>query len=126
MTNNEDLLNRRASPRIDARIRVDFRSGREFIACYSENISKGGLFLQTETAPDPNASIEVVLHPPEESGSHEDIKLLGRIVRMISVSDSGKSLHKVALQFIDMTPQVQSKLDLLYEALAQDMTQVDR
>ena len=123
MVEADNPINRRASPRIDARIQVDFRSGREFIVCYSENISKGGLALQTESAPDPNAVIEIILHPPAESGHREDIKLRGRIVRMMSMMDCGKALHKVALQFVDMTPQIQMKLDLLYEALAQDMTQ---
>ena len=118
MVENSSAANRRSSPRIDARISVDFRSGQEFIACYSENISKGGLFLQTETAPDPNAVIEIVLHPPQGSAQRSDIILRGRIVRMMSMMDSGKSLHKVALQFVDMTPQVQSQLDLLYESLA--------
>ena len=115
-----DLLNtpqRRSSQRVDARIQVEFSSGPEFVACYSENISKGGLFLQTETAPDPNAVIEVVLHPPQTAVKHGDIILRGRIVRMMSAVDSGKSVHKVAIQFVDLTPQIQTQLDMLYDSL---------
>jgi hypothetical protein len=109
-------INRRTAPRVDARIQVAFQSNEEFIHCYSENISKGGIFLQTDVQPDPNATIEVVLHTPKSSLSDSrEIRLKGRVVRLFSIVENAKQVHKVALQFVDLTPQVQTQLDMLYE-----------
>ncbi len=111
--------NRRSSNRVDARVKVQFKNGREFVACYSENISKGGIFLQSEVPPDPNATLEIVLDFPEGVASSQSkaIVLKGKVVRLMSVVDSGKAIHKVAVQFIELTPQIQMQLDLLYESL---------
>lgn len=113
--------NRRSSARVDARIQVAFQSNAEFIHCYSENISKGGIFLQTEIQPDPNATIEIILLPPKSAKTAPgEIKLKGRVVRLFSVVENSKPIHKVALQFVDLTPQVQTQLDLLYEEFSQE------
>jgi hypothetical protein len=110
--------NRRASPRIDARIKVQFRNGREFIACYSENLSRGGIFLQTEIPPDPNAILEVVLDIPNNvPSSNRQIVLRGRVIRLMSVVENSKATHKVAVQFVELTPQIQMQLDSLYEQI---------
>src|SRR5207302_707654 len=94
-----------------------FKNGREFIACYSENISKGGIYLQTELPPDPNALLEIVLDLPTalQASGTKQISLRGRVVRLMSLVENSKATHKVAVQFIELTPQIQMQLDLLYE-----------
>ncbi len=114
-----DRSDRRIHPRIDARIRVQFKTGKEFIDSYSENISKGGIYLETSAAPDPNAVLEVVLDLPLalQAPDLKQITLRGRIVRTITSSEDKKTTHKVAIQFIEMTPQIQTKLDMMYDDL---------
>jgi c-di-GMP-binding flagellar brake protein YcgR len=110
---------RRRSQRIDARIEVQFRSGTEFTACYTQNLSKGGIYLETESLPDPNATIEIVLElPKSDTRKSTKLKLIGRIVRLMSVSIDSKTIHKVGIQFLDVPPQIQVQLDSFYEELA--------
>lgn len=113
MTN---VQNRRSSARVDAKIQVAFRSGGEFVDCYSQNLSKGGIYLETQTLPDPNAVLELVLNLPAPAS--RQLSLQGKIVRLMSVSESSKTIHKVAIQFLEVPPEVQLQLNLLYEDLA--------
>ena len=114
-----NLANKRSSNRIDARIEVKISTQKEFEVCYSQNISRGGIFLETSILPDPNANIELVLNlKPLLAGSSDSmLSLTGRVVRLISVSENGKSIHKIGIQFVDLSPQVQMQIDQIYERL---------
>lgn len=114
---------KRQHERFDARIQIQFSSGDEYRLAYSRNISKGGIFVESESLPDPNATIELLLdlselHRDGLSWSKErlkEVKVKGRVVRLITVSEKGKSLHKVAIQFFDMAPSTQVLFDEIYE-----------
>lgn len=122
MVNEGNHDDRRASRRVDARIDVLFRNNQEFIQCYTQNLAKGGIYLETETLPDPNANIELVLDlSSAEAGSDlGKVTLSGKVVRLMSVSMDGKKIHKVAIQFMNTPPQVQAKIDSLYNRLLED------
>lgn len=104
---------KRKFPRYDARIEVKFETGEEYTICYSRNISRGGIFIETAELPDPNATIELVLDltEPMESAKPLQLKVTGKVVRLMSINESGKSTHHVAIQFVDIPPQVQIELD---------------
>jgi hypothetical protein len=95
MPNSENLANknRRRSDRIDARIKVQFRSGKEFSACYSQNLSKGGIYLETADLPDPNALIELDMELPgsPQNPTPTTISITGKIVRLMTVSIDKKN-----------------------------------
>ncbi len=118
----DDHDDRRASRRIDARIDVLFRTNKEFIQCYTQNLAKGGIYLETELLPDPNANIELVLDLSSADQGQElgKVSLTGKVVRLMSVSMDGKKIHKVAIQFINTPPQIQAKIDSLYNRLLED------
>lgn len=114
-----DMTNeQRASRRIDAKIEVAFRSGQEFVRCFTENLSKGGIYLETDSLPDPNALIELVLNFNDVLESNQSLHLTGKVVRLMTVNQSGKTTHKVAIQFINLDPKTQLVLDRYYETLA--------
>lgn len=110
---------KRSSQRIDARIHIQFQTNQEFADCYSKNISKGGIFLETEVLPDPNATIELVLDLTEATSALEPLQVtvMGRVVRLMSFQHSGKRYHQVALQFVDLPAQTQLLLDQVYSRL---------
>jgi hypothetical protein len=118
MAHDED--NRRIHPRIDARILVKFKTDDEFTTCYSHNISQGGIYLETEKLPDPNANIDIVLDLSEidEAKSSKELHLVGRVVRLMTVMIDTTPKHSVALQFIDVPPQTQVVLDEIYDKLS--------
>ena len=118
--------NRRRYPRIDARVSVTFKDNEEFVSCYSQNLSHGGIFLETSVLPDPNAVIDLVLDcsAVEENPNNKEIHLVGRVVRLISEYADGKPHHKVALQFLDVSPEIQIRLDHLYNTLSPENSKV--
>lgn len=111
---------RRRSTRIDARIDVQFRNNLEFVNCYTQNLAKGGIYLETPVLPDPNATIELVLDlgSAADDSSLGKVSLTGKVVRLMSVTMDGKAVHKVAIQFVDTPPPVQAKIDSLFSKLA--------
>lgn len=117
--NQKSGAERRRDPRIDARIEVQISTNKEFEVCYSQNISRGGIFLETHLLPDPNAKIELVLNLKSILGGSKDsiVKLQGRVVRLMSVHENSKTIHKVGIQFIDIPAQTQVLLDQIYESV---------
>jgi hypothetical protein len=111
--------NKRQSQRIDARIEVQISTQKEFEVCYSQNISRGGIFLETHILPDPNAAVELVLNLKSimPAGRDPFVKLNARVVRLMTIVESGQKIHKVGMQFVDITPQTQILLDQFYEEL---------
>jgi len=119
MSVEDDHDDRRSSRRIDAKIEVKFRSNREFATCYSQNLSKGGIYLETTDLPDPNANIELVLDLTTASDNDlGQVTLTGKVVRLMTVTMDKQKVHKVAIQFIDVPPQIQAKIDSLYNQLS--------
>lgn len=116
---SEENKNKRKHERVDARVQVQFRTGDEFATCYSKNISKGGIFLESRVLPDPNANIELNLDLSSFSQEAEpkSIQLMGRVVRLVTIVEDSKPLHKVAIQFIDIDAHTQLLLDQVYEKL---------
>lgn len=109
----------RRHPRIDARIEVNFQTGADYVQCYTKNISRGGLYIESENLPDPNAHIELNLSVGDASGDspEESITVFGRVVRLMSESQDGHTIHKIGIQFVDISPQTQVHLDKLYQDL---------
>jgi len=84
-----------------------------------KNISRGGLFLEAEVLPDPNAVVDLVLDLTENLGPEPAIvNLKGRVVRLMTVTEGKKSFHQIAIQFFDVTPQIQLQLDRYYQELS--------
>lgn len=110
---------KRQHPRVDARIQVEFKTEQEFATCYSKNISRGGIFLETDILPDPNATVELVLDLSEfsEDADTKQVSIRGRVVRLMTITESSKQIHKIAVQFVSVEPYVQVMLDRLYEKL---------
>ena len=91
---------RRKYPRIEAKIKVTFRTIPELIEEYTRNISGGGIFLKTDRLLDPNATIDLTLQFPEELGSFE---VKGKVVRLMTLSDPkepGKHLYGAGIRFM--------------------------
>lgn len=100
---------------------MQFRTDREFAACYTQNLSKGGIYLETSELPDPNAIIELSMELPPSAARSMDqrITLKGRVARLMTVSVDSKTIHKVAIQFVDLEPQVQLQINRLFDELSQ-------
>ncbi|HET9752997.1 MAG TPA: PilZ domain-containing protein, partial [Myxococcales bacterium] len=55
----------RGFPRVQARLQVGWSSAREFLVAYSENISRGGIFVATQNPPPLRETVELLLELPD-------------------------------------------------------------
>jgi type IV pilus assembly protein PilZ len=67
----------RKHPRIDVWIEVTFKSSRELVTSYMRNISKGGVFIQTEEPLDLGTVLALTFQLP---GQENLIKIKGKVV----------------------------------------------
>lgn len=94
-------IERRKHPRVEAKIKISFRSMQDLTHEYTRNISTGGIFLKTDRLLDPNAVIELDIQFPDELGQ---FRARGKVTRLMSLShpdDPKKLLYGVGVKFID-------------------------
>lgn len=92
-------IEKRKHPRVEARIKVSFRSVEQLSHEYTRNISTGGIFLKTDRLLDPNAVIELDIAFPDHLGN---FKVLGKVTRLMTMShpeDPKKLLYGVGIKF---------------------------
>jgi type IV pilus assembly protein PilZ len=69
---------RRRAERIDLIVRVDYKTVDELFSEFARNINEGGMFVETETPPEPGSPVALQFRIP---GSEEPISVMGRVVR---------------------------------------------
>jgi len=97
---------KRKHPRVEAKVRVSFRTMEELVQEYTRNISGGGIFMKTNQLLDPNAEIELSVKFPDGLG---EFTVKGKVKRLMSLThpeDSDKQLYGVGVQFIDPDPKM--------------------
>ena len=71
--------------RVKVRLKVRFRNARAFISEYTQNISKGGLFIKTLKPCGLEEIVEVVLLLP---GSGQEVSCLGEVAHVITAAEA--------------------------------------
>ena len=69
---------RRRSDRIELMVRVDYKTVDELFSEFARNINEGGMFVETDTPPEPGSPVALQFRIP---GSEEPIAVMGRVVR---------------------------------------------
>ena len=95
---------KRKHPRVDARIKVAFRTLSEFSHEYTRNISSGGIFLKTDRLVDPNAEIELEIEFPDGMGRFQVRGKVARLMTLSNPEEPGKMFFGVGVRFIDPSP----------------------
>jgi len=96
--------------RFDVYHRVRFKTGEAFLTEYTENLSRGGMFLATDQPLEPGALIRAQL---EIHGIDEPIEIEGRVAYRLDprqAEERGRSAG-LGIQFIDLNPEARAKLD---------------
>lgn len=110
-----DFIEKRKHRRVDARIKVAFRSVEELTHEYTRNISVGGIFLKTDRLVDPNAEIELDIQFPDAMG---EFHVRGKVARLMTLSNPdapGKPFYGVGVRFIEPS---QAMLDAIERVVA--------
>jgi Tfp pilus assembly protein PilZ len=108
----EKVDDQRDSVRVPTRIKVSFAAGRELSHCMMTNISRGGLFVQTDYPLELKTTFTLVIHvesPPRE---------LAVPVEVVSVGVGpafARDKRGMGLRFLEMSPAIEKQLRELYE-----------
>src|SRR5438445_11718068 len=68
----------RRTERVELMVRVDYKTVDELFSEFARNINEGGMFVETETPPEPGSAVALQFRIP---GSREPIAVMGRVVR---------------------------------------------
>lgn len=106
----------RAFARVPARLQVGWSSPKEFLVAYSENISRGGIFVATDHPPQLREIVELLLELPDTEGP---AKTQAEVVQRITVEEA-KATGRVAgagLQFVGADDSFRDRLDACIDHL---------
>jgi uncharacterized protein (TIGR02266 family) len=107
---------KRAFPRIKSRLQVGWASPREFLVAYSENISRGGIFIATPKPPPVREVVELLLELPD---GMQPARTDAEVIQSITAEQAAK-LKRTAgagLQFVGSDDEFRRRLDLCIENL---------
>lgn len=104
---------RRQEPRFDARIKVGFKSDRAFFWEYSEDISKGGIFIRTANPVPLNSKVQLKLSLP---GKNREISVVGEVIYIVKEGE-GKRGPGMGLQLIDFDEDGKKEIEEYIEEI---------
>jgi uncharacterized protein (TIGR02266 family) len=106
----------RQDTRVPAQLRVEWPSTREFLVAYSENISRGGLFIATDNPPALREVIELSLQLPD---GKPPVKTKAEVVQRLGKAEAAQFGRKqgIGVQFIGADDEFRRRLDDCMEHL---------
>jgi type IV pilus assembly protein PilZ len=107
--------NQRGFPRHSVTLAVRFRSARDFVLEHATNISRGGIFIQTEDPPPLDTAVQVEIQLPDEAAP---VTTNGVVVhRQLAVA--GKQ-PGVGVQFVDSGDDFRDRIDRYMDTLLKE------
>jgi uncharacterized protein (TIGR02266 family) len=106
----------RGFPRVQARLQVGWSSAREFLVAYSENISRGGIFVATQNPPPLREIVELLLELPDGKPAARTHAEVVQCVTTEQAHATGRTAG-AGLQFIGGDEDFRSRIDACIEHL---------
>ena len=105
----KDRVNKREDPRVDVHIRVDAFTRDLFVSNYMTNISRGGLFIQTEYPLPISSGIHLKFTLPE---INMEIESDGKVIWTYDIKKgTGRITPGMGIKFINMTSEQMNLLE---------------
>ena len=106
----------RAFARVPARLQVGWSSPKEFLVTYSENISRGGIFVGTNVPPQLREVVELLLELPDGRGP---ARTMAEVVQRVTVEEARASGRTpgAGLQFVGSDDDFRARLDACIDHL---------
>jgi uncharacterized protein (TIGR02266 family) len=101
-------MSEREYDRIPYWVQVEFRTASSFLVAYSVNLSRGGMFIETESEVPTGVLLTLDLHVPGAGLLH----LIGLVAWRRGV-DSPDGPAGIGVEFQDVAPQLGSTIDML-------------
>jgi uncharacterized protein (TIGR02266 family) len=110
---DENQDQHRTFPRLPVRLEVRFRTASEFVHQHALNLSRGGVFIQSDDPPPVDTVVEVELHVPDAG---PPVTTSGIVVHR-QLAAGGKQAG-VGVQFVDASDAFRERIDKYMESLA--------
>lgn len=108
----------RSFPRVQTRLQVGWSSPREFLVAYSENISRGGIFVATQNPPPVREMVELLLELPDGQAPAKTHAEVVQCVTAEQAQATGRTAG-AGLQFIGGDEDFRRRVDACIEHLLQ-------
>jgi len=110
-----DGIERRASPRADIVVRVNYQNVDSLFSEFARNINDGGLFVETEIPQPVGTKVELEFKLP---GADQPIKVVGNVVRSVS-ADQGDSdaAAGMGIEFENLDSDVRQQINEIIQKL---------
>ena len=103
---------RRRTERVELMVRVDYKTVDELFSEFARNINEGGMFVETETPPEPGSPVALQFRIP---GSKEPIAVMGRVVRI--TEGSREEPPGMGIEFENLDAQSRELINQLVRGL---------
>ncbi len=104
---------RRAYPRAEAKIEIEFKHTIDFVTCYMLNISKGGLFIRTDEALPLNTIVFLRFTMP---GDTRPIETEGKVVWCNTNKEKGYFPRGMGIKFLNLNSDDAIKIKIFVDA----------
>jgi uncharacterized protein (TIGR02266 family) len=108
----ERVVDSRDSVRVPTRLKVSFASHHELVRCLVTNLSRGGVFVQTQHPLELNSRFTLNIHI-EIPG--RDISVPVQVVSVGTGPALARSKQGMGLRFLETSPEIEKQLRELYE-----------
>jgi type IV pilus assembly protein PilZ len=108
-----DDSGRRKNVRIKAKLKVRFKDVSAFIAEYTHNISKGGLFVRTGKPCELGSFVQVIIILPE---GDKEVPALGEVIHVVSADQATSAQPAgMGIELKEITPEDQQMIEKFIE-----------
>ena len=110
-----DGIERRASPRADIVVRVNYQNVDSLFSEFARNINDGGIFVETDTPQPVGTNVELEFKLP---GADRPIKVVGNVVRSISADQiESDAAAGMGIEFENLDSDVRQQINEIIQKL---------
>jgi type IV pilus assembly protein PilZ len=110
-----DGIERRASPRADIVVRVNYQSVDSLFSEFARNINDGGIFIETDSPQPVGTNVELEFKLP---GSDRPIEVVGNVVRSVSADEvDPNGIAGMAIEFENLDADARRQINEIIQKL---------
>ena len=110
-----DGIERRASPRAEIVVRVNYQAVDSLFSEFARNINDGGIFVETENPQPLGTKVELEFKLP---GDGRPIEVVGNVVRSVSADQVGSDgVAGMGIEFENLGPDVREQINEIIQKL---------
>ncbi len=110
-----DGIERRASPRADIVVRVNYQNVDSLFSEFARNINDGGIFVETDTPQPVGTNVELEFKLP---GADRPIKVVGNVVRSVSADQvEPDGVVGMAIEFENLNSDIRQQINEIIQKL---------